>query len=384
EVRRRVPRRRHGAVGGRPDRRAVRARPPLRLHGGLRRAHAHDLQARPRGPPARVGAARARTRVPGLRAPDGTGGRRDRDRAGTRRDHDRVRRHDARARRRRVVLRRQGRRGRHPDGLLAAGRIEDRAQPPGQARGVHGHRLRDHRALHGDDRPAGRARGDRELLDLLQPRHDHPGDQGHPRLPRPAPGRLPRPGARVHRDRVPALRVHRGPPRQTAGHRRLRAAGHPAVGAPADAPAARGPLRGREPVQPRRALERQPPGARGHRRGHGAPAVLRVARPRVHLAVRHADARGVRAVRRRADLPGPGGARRRPEGVPVRRGAQGRPRALGVQGLRHRVHPRDPDRHLHGVLGGRLRGLLQLRPLQPRTRPGRRHHDARGPGGAAM
>ena len=76
----------------------------------------------------------------------------------------------------------------------------------------------------------------------------------------------------------------------------------------------------------------------------------------------------------------PGRARRRPEGVPVRRGAEGGHQALGVQGLRHRVHPGDADRHLHGVVGGGLRRVLQLRPAPPRgrgehrpglTRPGR-------------
>ena len=34
------------------------------------------------------------------------------------------------------------------------------------------------------------AEGLDELLDLLQPRHDHPGHQGHSRLARPAPGRV--------------------------------------------------------------------------------------------------------------------------------------------------------------------------------------------------
>ena len=58
-------------------------------------------------------------------------------------------------------------------------------------------------------------------------------------------------------------------------------------------------------------------------------------------------------------------AGRRPEGVPVRRGAQGRAEAVGVQGVRHRVHPGDADRHLHGLARGRLRGVLQLRPVQP-------------------
>ena len=101
----------------------------------------------------------ARPGLPGLRDPDGPGRRRHRHRRAARRDHDLVRRHDAGARRQRLVLRRQGRRRRHPDGLLAAGRAEDRPAEPRQAGGVHGHRVRDHRAVHGDDRAAGRGRG---------------------------------------------------------------------------------------------------------------------------------------------------------------------------------------------------------------------------------
>src|SRR5580692_1436057 len=41
---------------------------------------------------------------------------------------------------------------------------------------------------------------------------------------------------------------------------------------------------------------------------------------------------------------------------------------MGVQGVRHRLHPRAPDRHLHGLLGGRVRRLLQLRALCARAR----------------
>ena len=47
------------------------------------------------------------------------------------------------------------------------------------------------------------------------------------------------------------------------------------------------------------------------------------------------------ALRRRTALRGPGRAGRRPEGVPVRRGPQGRDQAVGVQGVRHRVHAGD-------------------------------------------
>ena len=74
-------------------------------------------------------------------------------------------------------------------------------------------------------------------------------------------------------------------------------------------------------------------------------------------------------------------ARGRPEGVPVRRGAEGRHQAVGVQGVRHGLHARAPDRHLHGVLRGRLRRLLQLRPLRPRA-GGRVMPVDRPPGGA--
>ena len=64
----------------------------------------------------------------------------------------------------------------------------------------------------------------------------------------------------------------------------------------------------------------------------------------------------------------PGRARRRPQGVPVRRGAEGRHQAVGVQGVRHRVHAGDAHRHVHGVVGGRVRGVLQLRPVASRGR----------------
>ena len=65
---------------------------------------------------------------------------------------------------------------------------------------------------------------------------------------------------------------------------------------------------------------------------------------------------------------GAGCACRRPEGVPVRRGAEGRHQAVGVQGVRHRVHAGDTDRHLHGLVGGSLRRVLQLRSPAPRGR----------------
>ena len=74
--------------------------------------------------------------------------------------------------------------------------------------------------------------------------------------------------------------------------------------------------------------------------------------------------RGLRGPRRRAPLLRPRRAGRRPEGVPVRRGAQGRHQAVGVQGVRHRLHARARDRDVHGQPRGRLRRLLQLRALR--------------------
>ena len=89
---------------------------------------------------------------------------------------------------------------------------------------------------------------------------------------------------------------------------------------------------------------------RGDGRGLRAAPALRVARARLHLAERAAavatPTRSFDAERRYAV---PGVRDRRPEGVPVRRGPQGRHQAVGVQGLRHRLHARAPDRHLHGL-----------------------------------
>ncbi len=82
-------------------------------------------------------------------------------------------------------------------------------------------------------------------------------------------------------------------PRQAAGVRRVRTAGHPAVGLHAAAPARRGPLRGREPVQPGGAVERQPEGVAGDRPDDAAAAVLRVARAGLHLALGAAGAGGL-------------------------------------------------------------------------------------------
>ncbi|CAA9521918.1 MAG: [NiFe] hydrogenase metallocenter assembly protein HypD, partial [uncultured Solirubrobacterales bacterium] len=136
------------------------------------------------------------------------------------------------------------------------------------------------------------------------------------------------------------------------------------------APARRGPPRGREPVRAGRPLRRQHARARGALRGLRAAPALRVARPRLHLPERAQVVARLRGLRCGGALRRAGSARGRPQGVPVRRGPEGRDQAVGVQGLRHRVHARAPDRHVHGLAGGRVRGLLQLRSLRARARGG--------------
>ena len=97
-----------------------------------------------------------------------------------------------------------------------------------------------------------------ELQCLLQPRHHRPADQSHPRVPRSASRRLSRPRARVHGDRATALPVRPRPVRQAPGHRRVRAARHPARHRHAAGPDPRGSLPGGEPVLPGGARGGQP------------------------------------------------------------------------------------------------------------------------------
>ena len=106
---------------------------------------------------------------------------------------------------------------------------------------------------------------------------------------------------------------------------------------------ARGPRRGREPVHARR------PRARATRaRSRRSPRRWSCATTFEwrglgfisQSALKLRD--GVRRLGRRAALRRARRARRRPEGVPVRRGAEGRDQAVGVQGVRHRLHAGDP------------------------------------------
>ena len=125
---------------------------------------------------------------------------------------------------------------------------------------------------------------------------------------------------------------------------------------------ARGPLRGREPVHAGR------PAATATR-ARSRRSTRRWSCARRSSGAGSAGSRGARCRLRpefadwdaEARFELPGRARRRSEGLPVRRGADRRDQAVGVQGLRHRLHARAADRHLHGLERGRLRRLLQLR-----------------------
>jgi hydrogenase expression/formation protein HypD len=91
------------------------------------------------------------------------------------------------------------------------------------------------------------------------------------------------------------------------------------------------------------------------------------------------------ALRRRGALPAEDRQRGRQQGLRVRRHPARREASARLQGLRHCLYAREPHRQLHGVVRRRLRGLLQLRPLQGRAGGGAacRHRGLnRGRGGA--
>ena len=275
-----------GRVLAARDRRHGRAGPPLQGHGGLRRAHAHDLQVRRRRPAARERRARARPRLPGLRDPDGPRRRRHRRRARAGRDLHLLRRHDARARQPGTLLeaKAEGADIRMVYSPLDALRIA-RENPEREVVffAVGFETTAPSTAL---TLMRAKAEGMRNFSVLLQPRHDRAAAARAARVARPAARRLHRPGARLDRGRRAAVRVHPGRLRQADRDLGLRAARPAAVGAHDPAAAGRGPLRGREPVQARRPLRRQPAGAARAAGGVRAAAALRVARARLHLAQR--------------------------------------------------------------------------------------------------
>ena len=150
-----------------------------------------------------------------------------------------LRRHAARARRRRHAAGRQGAGRRRADGLLAARRAAHRAREPRPRGRLLRHRLRDDGAVDRADAHARQGRGHRQLLVHVQPRHDRAAAARAARLARPAPRRLHRPGPRGDGRRRAALRVHPGRLRPAGRHLGLRAGRPAAVGADDPAPAAR-------------------------------------------------------------------------------------------------------------------------------------------------
>ena len=99
---------------------------------------------------------------------------------------------------------------------------------PDARRRVLRRRLRDDGALHRAHPAAGEGQGGHELQRLLQPRHHRPAPQGHPRVTRPPPQRVPRARPRVHGGRPASLPLRAGRVRPAPGHGGLRAPRHPA------------------------------------------------------------------------------------------------------------------------------------------------------------
>ena len=100
-----------------------------------------------------------------------------------------------------------------------------------------------------------------EFFGVLQSHHHRPDHQGDPRQSGPPAGRFSRAGPRLDGDRHGALRVHRQILSQADGHRRLRAARHPAVDLDGPAADQGGPRRDRKSIRPRRSRKRQWAGA---------------------------------------------------------------------------------------------------------------------------
>jgi hydrogenase expression/formation protein HypD len=258
--------------------------------------------------------------------------------------------------------------GRRAIRVFPAGRAEGGARQPGPSHRVLRCRFRNHRTV--DRRHSGtRAQPRRAQFHcILQPRHHRPADQGHPRNPDLRPTAFWGP--------VTSPRsLGCGP---TGSCRQCmespwwwldlsRASVHMLLRQICD---------GRCEVENQYTRVVQP---------EGNTQALKLAetfelrphfewRPGLHLAERTQDSPRLCGLRRRTETRSARRARRGPESVQVRRGAQRRHQTVRVQGLRHRLHPRDTDRHVHGLPGRRLRGLLQLRPATPRdravTRPG--------------
>ena len=141
---------------------------------------------------------------------------------------------------------------------------------------------------------------------------------------------------------------------------------------------ARGPLRGREPVRPRRARGRATRRAlEVIERGVRAAPALRVARARrssPHSGLAHrATSSPTWTPSARFDVPGVRVAD--PKACQCGEVLKGVIKPWECKVFGTACTPGDADRHLHGLLRGRVRGVLQLRPL--RARAGGRADDGR-------
>ncbi len=118
----------------------------------------------------------------------------------------------------------------------------------------------------------------------------------------------------------------------------------------------------REPIHPHRAGVRQRAGPGRGRGSVRTPRILRVARTRFDRSIWCAHARAVRGFRCRAQVQRTESQGRRSAILSVRRRAEGLAQAASVQGFRRRLHAGAAARRVDGVLRGRLRRVLPLRP----------------------
>ena len=217
EVHRRISRRRPRARTCRGHRRRGESGAQLQPDGILRRPHPRDIALRPRRPPAAQRQHDSRPRLPGLRAADRPHRQRDRARRPARAHPLHLRRHDARAGvEGAVAAEGEGARRRHPHGLFQRRRASASRGSIPTARSCSSRSDSRRRRRRPQSRSGRRdVRRPRQLQRVLQPRahprrdRQHPRVEGSARARHGAARRLHRPGARVDRDRQPALRIFR-------------------------------------------------------------------------------------------------------------------------------------------------------------------------------
>ena len=280
-----------------------------------------------------------------------------------------LRRHDARARRRRHAARRQGRGRRRAHGLLAARRAADRAREPRSRGRVLRHRLRDDGAVDGAHAAAREGRGHRATSSCFC---------NHVTIVPPLRALLESPDLR--------LDGFIGP-----GHVATVVGARPFEFIPADygkpivisgfepldllqsvqmimRQLARGPLRGREPVRARRALRGQHRGAAarwprssscGRTSSGAASGSSRRARCGSRDAYRDFDAE------LRYEVPNVRVAD--PKACQCGEVLKGVIKPWECKVFGSACTPEHADRHVHGLARGRLRRVLHLRPLRARA-----------------